>query len=164
MLDFLVSNLPIFICAIAGMALVVLEVYIPGFGLPGISGAALILIAVIVTWVKYEALAALGVTVIIGAVLALIIVTALRSTDRGKLFKKLSLEETVGTEEGEEEASGLRALVGRTGITSTILRPVGAAEIDGTRMDVTAESGFIEQGRNVIVARVEGTRVIVNER
>ena len=41
---FLVELLPIVLSYVAGIAMVTVEVFIPGFGLPGISGVILLLV------------------------------------------------------------------------------------------------------------------------
>ena len=38
----LIANLPILLCLLLGAALMIVEVFLPGFGLPGISGIVLI--------------------------------------------------------------------------------------------------------------------------
>ena len=53
------------------------------------------------------------------------------------------------------------ALAGIEGITLTPLRPAGTAELEGRRVSVVAETGFIESDTRVRVLRVEGNRVVV---
>ena len=36
MWEFILANLPIFLCFLLGMGLLIVEVFMPGFGLPGI--------------------------------------------------------------------------------------------------------------------------------
>jgi membrane-bound serine protease (ClpP class) len=48
-----------------------------------------------------------------------------------------------------------------TGTTLTDLRPSGVANLAGQRVDVVAETGFIERGVAVKVVAVEGSRVVV---
>jgi membrane-bound serine protease (ClpP class) len=48
-----------------------------------------------------------------------------------------------------------------TGTTLTALRPSGVANLAGQRVDVVAETGFIERGVTVKVVAVEGSRVVV---
>ena len=55
----------------------------------------------------------------------------------------------------------LVALVGRTGEAATTLKPTGAMELDGDRIDVVTEGDFVEQGVRVRVLYVEGNRVVV---
>ncbi|MGE0593208.1 MAG: nodulation protein NfeD [Vicinamibacterales bacterium] len=52
--------------------------------------------------------------------------------------------------------------LGRSGTTLSPLRPAGIADIDGARVDVVSEGGFIEAGTPVEVIRVDGNRVVVH--
>ena len=51
--------------------------------------------------------------------------------------------------------------MGKTGKAVTALRPAGIAEIDGARMNVSTYGNFIEPGKPVVVAAVEGLNVFV---
>ena len=42
--QFILANLPAILCLLAGFTLVVVEMFIPGFGLPGISGIILLVV------------------------------------------------------------------------------------------------------------------------
>ena len=57
--------------------------------------------------------------------------------------------------------SGAMAMVGRTGVTATPLRPAGVIEIDGQRLDVVTEGEFVAAGTAVRVLYVQGNRVVV---
>ncbi len=48
-MEFIINNLPILICAVLGIGLLVVEMFMPGFGIPGISGLALLAVSVIFT-------------------------------------------------------------------------------------------------------------------
>ena len=67
----------------------------------------------------------------------------------------------------EVTASGvpkeLTLLRGKEGVTLSMCRPSGTAEIDGRRYDVVAEGIIIAQGKPVKVVEVEGNRVVVRE-
>jgi membrane-bound serine protease (ClpP class) len=52
-------------------------------------------------------------------------------------------------------------LLGRHGVTETALRPAGKASIGGQRVDVITDGGFIDAGERVVVAEVQGSRVVV---
>ena len=53
------------------------------------------------------------------------------------------------------------ALLGKTGIATSYLRPAGVASIDGQRVDVLTEGDFVAAGTAVTVTRVEGARIFV---
>jgi membrane-bound serine protease (ClpP class) len=42
-----------------------------------------------------------------------------------------------------------------------MLRPAGIAEIEGNRVDVVSEGGFVPVGQMIKVVKVEGSRIIV---
>ena len=41
-MEWILGNLPMALCLLLGMGLMIVEVFLPGFGLPGVSGIALI--------------------------------------------------------------------------------------------------------------------------
>ena len=51
--------------------------------------------------------------------------------------------------------------VGKRGVSLTDLRPSGAADFDGERVDVVAEGGFIPKGEAVVIVRDDGYRKVV---
>lgn len=61
----------------------------------------------------------------------------------------------------KSQAEGLESLLGKEGKTLSKLRPAGMAEIEGHRVDVVANSEFLDEGIRVKVRDVEGNRVVV---
>ena len=53
------------------------------------------------------------------------------------------------------------SLLNQTGEALTTLRPSGTAIINGKRIDVVTEGGFIQPGQAIKVVAVEGLRVVV---
>ncbi len=163
-MEFLAENLAIIICIVFGIALLIVEMFMPGFGIPGISGIALLLAGVYFTWTKHGAIAGLGVAVaellIGGGTVAL----SLRSASKGKLSKSpLILKGGQGQEEGFLATDDLGQFLGRSGTTLTVLRPAGIAEFGTTRLNVVSAGEFIAKDATVVVREVEGARVLVEE-
>ena len=162
MLEFIAANLPIFICFVIGIGLMVLEAFMPGFGLPGISGIILEVVAVALTWMNHGPMAALGMTLIVLSILAIAISMSLRSAANGKLSRsKLVLNDTESNEAGYRSTEDLDVFLGKEGVTTTVLRPTGMAEFDGVRLNVVSEGEFIQSGTRVQIVRVEGSRILV---
>ena len=162
MLEFIAANLPILICFLIGIGLMVLEAFMPGFGLPGISGIILEVVAVALTWMNHGPVAALGMTLIILSILAIAISMSLRSAANGKLSRsKLVLTDTESNEAGYRSTEDLEVFLGKEGVTTTVLRPTGMAEFDGVRLNVVSEGEFIQSGTQVQIVRVEGSRILV---
>lgn len=159
-LEFILTNLPLILCLLVGVALLVVEVFVPGFGLPGFSGLVLLAAGIAMTWVHYGATAGLGVTMIALALAGISISVSIKSAANGKLSKSaLVLNEVMPEVETEEK----QTFLGKEGVTTTVLNPVGIAEFDGVRLNVVSEDSYLEKGAAVRVAQVEGTKITVRK-
>ena len=159
-LNVILTNLPLVLCLITGVALLVLEVFVPGFGLPGISGLVLLVIGIVITWQNYGPVAGLAVTLIALALTGISVSVSVKSAAEGRLSKSaLILNEVTQPMEHDET----EALVGKEGITATVLNPVGIAEFDGVRLNVVSEGSYLEKGAPVRVLQVEGNKIIVRK-
>lgn len=162
MLDFIMANLPIIVCLFVGIGLLVVEVFLPGFGLPGISGIILEVVAIGLTWANLGPVAALGMTIIILAVIAIAVSIALKSAAKGRLSKsKIILNHSESAAEGYSATTDMDVFLGREGIATTILRPAGIAEFDGVRLNVVTDGEFVAAGTRVRIEHVEGARILV---
>ena len=157
-MDF-VSYLPAIILLILGFGLVVLEMYLPGFGAPGILGCILLVAGGIAA--RPTPLQALIMALVIIILLCIALSIFVHSASKGRLSNsRLVLKEVSTHPESENELS---YFVGKTGTASTALRPAGMAEFDGVRLSVVSKGEFIEAGRAVTVECVEGNRIVVHE-
>ena len=162
MLEFIALNFPIVICFIIGVVLMVLEAFMPGFGIAGISGIVVEIIAVTLTWMSHGPVAALGMLLIILSVMAIAISMSLRSATNGRLSKsRLILRETESNEAGYRSTQDMEVFLGREGKATSVLRPTGIADFDGVRLNVVSEGEFIAMGTEVRIVRIEGSRILV---
>lgn len=147
----------IIILAIAGVALLLAELVLPG-GILGIGGAGCLIAVVIMTWTQFGpqagALAFLGVLVL-GF---LMLVLWMKFFKHLPLTKQLVLNKEIDDNSEEER---LNSLVGKEGITSTVVAPSGYAEIEGEKTDVMTEVARIEKGQRVRVVEVRGPSIFV---
>ena len=155
------SNIPELIMMIAGFVLLVIEMYIPGFGLAGISGTILMIGGIIV--MKPTPLQALLLVLISVILLSSAFSIAMYSISMGRLSRsKLVLNDALNQKEvaaGED----LSYFVGKVGQTRTALRPAGIAEFDGVKLNVVSDGDFVNTQKHVRVERVEGNRIVVRE-
>ena len=162
MLEIVLANMPILACFVLGMVLLIVEVFMPGFGLPGISGVILEFVCIALTYFSHGGMAALGLTLVILAVVAITVSLALRSANKGRLSKSaMILTETASTEDGYVANRDMEVFLGKSGITTTVLRPTGMAEFDGVKLNVQSDGEYIAKGHAVRVDYVEGARVVV---
>ena len=163
-MDFFISNLPIILCGIFGIALLTIEVFIPGVGLPGITGVILLGFTIFLTYLGHGGLSALVATVILLAIIAIVIALALRSYNRGHLSKSnivLNTEETV--QDGYVATANMESFIGKEGITTTVLRPTGMAEFNGTKLNVLSDGEYIAKDTAVYIQRIDGSSVVVKK-
>lgn len=160
-MTFLSSNLMLIVCLVAGFILLIWEAFMPGFGVPGILGIVLEIIAIFCAFnqhgVVFASLLTFGILFVIGVTLFL----SYRSATRGKLSKSsLILNETETPENSSSKAS-LHNLVNTKAIAVTPLRPEGMIEVNGERISAATTGDFLQKGSQVIIARISGNRVIV---
>ena len=162
MLEWIAVNLPLLVCFVVGIGLLVLEAFMPGFGLPGISGIVMEIVAIVLTWVNHGPVAALGLTIIVLSLIAIAISMSLRSATRGRLSRsKIILKERESNEAGYRSAEDMQVFLGKEGETTTVCRPTGMAEFDGVKLNVVSEGEFLPAGTRVRIVQVEGSRIVV---
>lgn len=151
---------PVALVALAlGYILLVVEMCIPGFGVPGILGIVLAVLGVIT--MQPTPMQAMILVIVYVALLCVALAICLRSAARGRLSKsRLVLNEVSAPKDGTE-TNDLNYFIGKSGAAHTPLRPAGIAEFDGVRLSVVSEGDFIEAGAHVRVERVEGNRIVV---
>jgi len=150
------------LCIIAGLAFVIIEMFVPGFGAPGILGVILLAIGVILY--ARTPLEALILIVIILAILGIALTLVLQSASKGRLGKHLVLNDTLNDSEKFSAVEDLNYFVGSEGVTLTVLRPSGTADFNGVKLDVVSDGEFIPKGSNVIISKVEGNRIVVKQK
>ncbi len=156
--NLMAGNIPALLCMIVGVALVILEMMLPGFGIPGITGVALLILGILVTGGTVGQMLALA-----GIALALLLIAlpfCLRSWAKGKLDKTAAVLDAVSV--AKPAGIQLDSLAGKEGVAHTPLRPAGIAVVEGERVNVVSSGEFIPQGARVRVDRVEGNRVVVS--
>lgn len=160
MLTILSANLPIGLCLLLGAGLMILEVFLPGFGLPGISGIVLIGAGVIMAGIQHGMLMAVVILLVVIALLALVVSWVLRSASKGNYHSEIFLKE----KDDLHSRQDMQVLVGKVGRTTSVLRPAGIADFDGVRLNVVTEGGFIEKDTPIEIVGVDGARIVVRVR
>ncbi|NBC17867.1 MAG: hypothetical protein GVY18_11200 [Bacteroidetes bacterium] len=156
---------------VLGVLLLMAEIFvIPGFGIAGISGIVLVLgslVAALIGNVGLDfptgaavtsAISTLAVTLVLLVLLMFSLGRYLPQTER---FGQLVLAPDLSSATGYTSADTDVSLVGQQGTALTPLRPSGAVDIDGRRVDVVTAGDFIDAGARVEVVRARGSRVEV---
>jgi membrane-bound serine protease (ClpP class) len=143
---------------VLGLVLVAVEVIIPG-GIVGAAGAIFLVAAVITAFFAFPPPGGMiaAFLLVIGGIAFMVL--WLKYFPKTPFGKKLTLNRDGKLFKSSPDESP--RFLGKDGVAQTALRPAGIAEIDGTRVDVVAESGFIDPGAPVRVVLVEGNRIVV---
>lgn len=157
----MIADLVILLPLLLGIALLILEIFLPGFGIPGFCGLILEGIAIFFAATRHGTVAALIVTAIALVIIGLAVFFSFRSVTKGRLSKtSLILKDT----EQAAEASAVPAVApGDEGTVVTPLRPSGSVAFGDLRLDVIADGEFVDRGQTVRVLRLDGTKVIVRK-
>lgn len=154
-------NLIMIIGFVLGSGLIILEAFIPGFGVAGCSGVILEIVALRCCWLSYgkvpTLLALLGVLLLIGCA----VFFSYRSAKSGRLSRSnLVLKNT----ETAEPAADTARWIGREGVVVTALRPAGFVEVDGSRLSARSVGDFIDKGTPVEITGVEGDHYTIRRK
>ena len=145
---------------VGGIVLLIVELYVPGFGFFGIAGIGSILASFFLTLGgDLPALTSMTLSMVAAIILFLFIVKRLPTS---RLWKHVVLQDSETTQKGFTSAADNSRYIGKTGKTLTQLRPAGIIEINGVRLDVVSEGLFVPAGVAVRVIAIEGGRIAVH--
>jgi len=146
---------------VIGLVFLIIEAFIPSFGVFGILGILLLLLSIFLTAKTF--LEGLIMFLILLALSVILLIIAIRIATKSKLSKKLINTDTFSEKKGYTGVQDMSAVVGLKGRAMTILRPSGKAEFDGKILDVVTKGEFIEKEKEIIIEQVEGARIVVKK-
>ena len=159
--NLLMNNIPVLVMMLVGVGLLVFEMYVPGFGVPGISGIALLALGFVL--LKPTMAQGLVLFAILAAILCVALSICLYSASKGRLSKSKLVLNDVAVPASVAENNDLNYFIGREGVTHTALRPAGIGEFDGVKLNVVSDGEFIGKDKPIRVQSVEGNRIVVRE-
>ncbi len=160
---------------IVGIALLVLEIFlIPGFGIFGILGIVMIISGLAFSLIlndffdfsvtSGERLTNSFLLVLLSMIGAVVVGAFFGGNIlKSKMFKRLVLEDEQQATQGYQVRKPDMAIIGKTGFAKTDLRPSGKIEIDGNWYDAVSNDGFIENGTNIVVSKIENYNLVVRK-
>ena len=159
---------------VIGVILLMLEIFvIPSFGVTGIAGIVLIVGSLFFAlvdnldfsfeYVSSHNILVSMITVMIGIIFAVALVLYLSHKIGSKgIMSKSALKLEQNVKDGYVGVpQELAQFVGKTGITTTVLRPSGKIEIGGTVYDAVSQNEFLDAGTAVKVVKYENTQLYV---
>lgn len=136
------------------IALILVEIFlVPGVGVPGIIGLALLAITLYVAYTIDNTTGhiTLGVTTLVSAGLMLL-------AFRAKTWTRLSIQEEIKSKVTFNTAS---LQVGQEGKTLTRLNPIGNVMFDELQFEARSKGEFIDDHTLVEIVNIEGNKITV---
>ncbi|MBH1939637.1 serine protease [Mobilitalea sibirica] len=150
------------ILLIAGFILVGIEMVVPGFSFPGISGIICLIIGIFLVSDTFVEGAVM--TIVVLAILGLMLAIIVGLLSKGKIKSPIILKEDQKKDKGFISSSDLNYLLGKEGFATSDLRPSGSGNFDGIELDVISEGKYITKGTQLIIHKVQGSKLIVKVR
>lgn len=151
----------IYVPLIVGVILLIVESYVPGFGIFGISGFTCIIGAIVAQGILYQSAAQVLFLISLSMVAVLLVFFLfLRSAQYGILSKTPLIEKRTNI---VEEKSELNKLVGQRGVTITPLRPSGKFMINDKIYEGITAGEPVEKDDIIKVVEVEGNKIKVEK-
>lgn len=159
-----------------GVLLVVLELFIPSFGMLTVGAIVCFALSVWGVYDKERPAAAVAMGLLAPVVAIAVLYYGLKlvprtswgrglvlshPSDEGRQEPPTASETASLTPEGGTDEKALAPLLGKEGVAQSPLRPAGVALVDGRRVDVVTEGGLVAAGARVKVVAIEGNRVVV---
>lgn len=145
---------------ILGLSLLITELVVPGFGVPGIAGIVSLILSITVMVVAYPVYGIFIAIGVIGAVMLTILI--LRKWLSSKQIQgKIILEDVVATEKPEYE--DLDYFLGKEGITLTPLKPYGTVDFSGVRIETFSVGPYVPAKVKVKVVEVTNNKIMVEQ-
>jgi membrane-bound serine protease (ClpP class) len=159
-----------------GMILLGVELFvIPGFGVAGVAGIICILASLFFSLIgnvgfDFKGIPSVDIVRPLFIVIISFTVSLILSVIFGKkfmstaLFGRLVLQDVQEASQGYVSGSDLyNALVGKTGVAITTLRPSGKIELEGEVYNASALYGYIEKGDAIMVSKYDGMNILVKK-
>jgi len=156
-----------------GIVLIALEVFvIPGFGIAGIFGIVLVVGSLVLIMLNNDAfdfqfvrandisyaLAAALSGLLGGGILLLVLGSKLHNT---RFYSKVALTTTQNSSSGYNVNPARGTMIGKKGVSFTVLRPSGKVIIDDKIYDAYTRGDYIEKGTGIEVLGEDGTTLKV---
>lgn len=173
-LEGLASNWEILLF-LAGIVLLILEIFlIPGFGVFGILGIICMVTGLAMSLVLndfFDLSVSSGerlvqsFLIVFGSMVGAIFLSVVFGGNilKSKAFQRLILKDEQQSKEGYQVTKPQFDLLGKKGFAKTDLRPSGKIDINGEWFDAVSNDGFIENGTDIVVYKIENYNLIVRK-
>ncbi len=144
---------------LVGIVLIGIEFYIPGFGVPGISGIIFTVAGIFLTGRNMSERIIVGLIAII--VIAIMLIVSIVIFNSKKVKSPIKLDTEIQGRNLFIEEKDMEYLIGKTGVALTDLRPSGKGEFDGVKLDIIT-NGYIAKGASLKITEIKNNKIFVD--
>lgn len=150
---------------VLGIILCIIEMFVPGFGVFGITGGVCLVGGIVAKMLYGGTVTQMFILIFLIFIFLLLgFGIATWSAKRGLISKTpLVLKETALPENYADIDEKLLKLIGKKGITNSLLRPQGIIEVDGKFYDAISVDDYLEKGVEVEVVELQGKILFVKQ-
>lgn len=148
-----------------GLVLVLIELFVPGFGFFGVTGTLTIIAGIVVRIVQgLNLLQSIYLILVVIAFFVVCVMVMIHSAKHGALGRSGLFENrsTLDTDYDKTDKE-LRKLVGQSGRAVGVLNLGGKAKIRGKIYDVVSVKSYIENGAHIKVVQIKDNTIFVRK-
>lgn len=145
---------------IIGIVLIGIEVFLPGFGVPGISGTICTIAGVFLVGRNMSERVIVATIAI--AVIAVMMVVCIKLFNSKKVKSPIKLDTDLQGQNLFIEEKDMEYLIGKKGRAISDLRPSGKGEFDGVKLNVIS-TGYICKGKALVITSIKNNSIFVEE-
>lgn len=147
----------IILLLVVGLASLIIELLVPGFGIFGIIGIIFMILSWGITIFKYTF--GIGIVLVELVFITLGLYLLIKRLKRMQIYGKFILSDVV--EKDKKDIGNMENFVGREGICKTDLRPFGNAEFNGVILEVLSDDGYIKRNSLIKIIKFEDNKLYV---
>lgn len=152
------------IVMLLGVLLLIIEVFIPGFGFFGISGSVLSVGGIVARMIMGASLQQFLIMVLSVAslvVLAIIVMLISAKTGLIKYSPIIESKTSVPVNYGKDNKKLVKTLLGKVTFANTEFKPVGKFTLNGETYEASTYGEFIEKGQKIQIVEVKADKIFV---
>ena len=149
------------ICFIIGIIFLIIEIFIPGFGIFGICGIALTGFSIIFKICIGDSVEEVLWTLLVAVIVIIVLLSIFIYSARKGLISKSDLMNNGTALPTFYNSSNLEFLIGEKGECVSDLKPIGKVKIENDIYDATSLNGYLDLGAKIEVVSVEGDTLCV---
>lgn len=149
------------ICFIVGIIFLVIEIFIPGFGVFGFCGIGLTGFSVIFKICIGDSVEEVLWTLLIAVIVIIILLSVFIYSAKKGLISRSALMNNGTALPTFYNSSNLEFLIGETAECASDLKPVGKVKIEEEIYDATSQEGYLDVGTKVEVVSIENNTLCV---